>query len=108
MKGYQVTFFTQQGARHGKQTVHDWLLGLCKTLGITGATAVPAAEGVGRHGRLHSAHFFELADQPLEIVLALTPAQCEALFRQLEQEGANLFYVKSEVEYGVVGGGNGN
>ena len=102
MKGYQVTFFTQQGRRHGRQSVHDWLLALCEELGIRGVTTFLGFDGVGRKGH-HPAHFFDLSDQPLEFVLALTPQQCDALFARLKAEQANLFYVKSEVEYGVVG-----
>lgn len=103
MKGYQVTFITPQGRRHGRQTVHDWLLGVCREVGVQGVTTVVGAEGIGRNGRLHAAHFFELADQPVEVVVALTPEQCDALFRRLEAEQANLFYVRTEVEFGVVG-----
>ena len=76
---------------------------LCRTLGITGVTTIAGIEGVGRGGKVHSAHFFELADQPLEITMALTEAQCTALFAQLQQENADIFYVRTAVEFGVVG-----
>lgn len=103
MMGYQVTFFSQQRRRIGSRPVHDWLLDLCRSLGIAGVTTVAGVEGVGRGGKVHSAHFFELADQPLEFTMALTQDQCTALFRRLQQENADLFYVKSAVEFGVVG-----
>jgi PII-like signaling protein len=103
MKGYQVTFFSQQGRRIAHKPVHDWLMDVCRSLGIAGVTTLAGVEGVGRGGKLHSAHFFELADQPLEITMALTEAQCSALFTRLQQEHADLFYVKSAVEFGVVG-----
>jgi PII-like signaling protein len=103
MTGYQVTFFTHQGRRHGRKTVHDWMLSVCEELGIRGVTTFVGIDSVGRKGH-HPAHFFDLSDQPLEMVLALTPEQCDALLERLRAEQANLFYMKSEVEYGVIGG----
>jgi len=103
MKGFQVTFFTNQGRRHGHKLVHDWLMEVGKSLGITGITVVMGAEGVGRNGKLHSAHFFEYADQPIEVSMALTEDLSRILFDLLEKEEANLFYISTPVEYGVVG-----
>lgn len=105
MQGYQVTFFTQQDRRHGHQLLHEWLMNLAKSLGIRGSTAIVGAEGYGRHGRFHSAHFFELTDQPIEVVMVMNADQADRLFAQLEAEQVNLFYVKTLVEFGVVGGG---
>jgi PII-like signaling protein len=104
MKGYQVTFFTQQGRRHGHQTIEDWLMSTAKSLGIRGLTITAGVEGIGRSGKVHSAHFFDLADQPIEATMVLDEAQCQSLFDRLTAENAGLFYVKSAVEFGVVGG----
>ena len=103
MKGFQVTFFTQQGRRHGNHPIHPWLIEVGKSLGIKGVTTVIGAEGVGREGRLHSQHFFELADQPIEVTMALTEEQSTAIFDYLEQARADLFYVRTAVEFGRVG-----
>lgn len=103
MQGFQLTFFTEEGRRHAHQPVHLWLMDLARALGITGITTRVDALGRGRDGRLHAAHFIELADQPVEVTMALSPAQCAALFERLEAEQANLFYVKTPVEFGVVG-----
>ena len=105
MNGYQLTFFTQQNRRHGKLPLHEWLMQLAKALGIGGSTSLVAAEGYGRSGRLHSMHFFELADQPIEITMAATTEQSEALFERLAQEDVRIFYVKVPVEFGTVGKG---
>ncbi|WP_428424952.1 DUF190 domain-containing protein [Methylibium sp.] len=107
MKGYQVTFFLQQDRRHGRQQMHEWLMQTAKSLGIRGSTAVMAAEGYGHSGKRHSMHFFELADQPIEVTIAMDEGQAQALFEVLEREKANLFYVKSVVEFGTVGGAQG-
>lgn len=103
MNGYQITFFTQQDRRHHGKPLSEWLLQLARDLHLRGATLMPAAEGFGKTGRLHSAHFFELTDQPLEVVMVVTGDQAERLFARLRQEQVRLFYVKSPVEFGVLG-----
>jgi len=103
MIGFQVTFFTVEGRRHGHQSLAHWLLETAKAQGIRGATLSAGTEGIGSHGRLHSAHFFELADRPVEVTMALDAAQCERLFALLEREQVDLFYVKTPAEFGVVG-----
>jgi PII-like signaling protein len=103
MNGYQVTFFTQQDRRNHGQPLADWLLLTAKNLGIKGGTVIAAAEGLGHDQRVHSAHFFELADQPMEVTFALSADEMTALFDVLGQEDIRLFYTKYPVEYGVVG-----
>lgn len=103
MKGYQVTFFTSEGRHHGRKPMGHWLVETLKLLGITGATMTVGVEGIGRDGKLHSAHFFELADQPVEVMVAVSEQQCDQLFATLEREQANVFYVKTPVEFGVIG-----
>lgn len=103
MDGYQVTFFTQQDRRHGHQPMHEWLMQQAQALGIRGSTAVVGAEGYDHQGRMHSAHFFELADQPIAVTLAATAPQIDALFAHLQAQGAEVFYVKSAVEFGRLG-----
>lgn len=103
MKGYLVTFCTGEGRHHGRKPMAHWPMETIKSLGITGATMTRGVEGVGRDGRLRTAHFFELADQPVEVMVAVTEDQCGQLFATLESEKANVFYVKTPVEFGVVG-----
>lgn len=103
MNGYQVTFFSVEGRRHGHEPIGRWLTEMARSIGIKGATLTVGVEGIGRNGRLHSAHFFELADQPIEVTMVVDEAQCTRLFATLERERANVFYVKTAVEYGVVG-----
>jgi PII-like signaling protein len=103
MKGYQVTFFTEQNHRYGHQVLHEWLLYLARSMGIQGATCVIGAEGFGRSGKMHLAHFFSLAEQPVEVTMAMSEEQTQALFERLNQEAVDIFYVKSTVEYGTVG-----
>ncbi|SPE24076.1 conserved hypothetical protein [Burkholderiales bacterium] len=103
MIGYQVTFYTQQDRRHHGKPLGDWLVRLAEEMGLRGATVIPASEGIGHHHRVHSAHFFELADQPISVVLAVTQEEAERLFARLQAERLELFYVKTVVEFGVTG-----
>jgi PII-like signaling protein len=103
MNGYQITFFTQQDRRHHGKPVADWLIHLARDMGLRGATIVAGGEGFGHQGRIHSAHFFELADQPLEVVMAVTMEEAALLFDRLTKEGIHLFYVKTPVEFGTLG-----
>lgn len=103
MNGYQITFFTQQDHRHKGKPMGDWLIYLARELGLRGATLMAAGEGFGHHGRIHSAHFFELTDQPVEVVMALSLEETDRVFERLKAEGVHLFYVKIAVEFGTLG-----
>lgn len=103
MQGYQLTFFTQQDRKHGCLPLGEWLVQEARALGVGGATLIAASEGFGHHHRLHSAHFFELADQPIEVTMALNKANVERLFQRLRAEKINVFYVKTPIEFGMTG-----
>ena len=106
MNGYQLSFLTVQNHRHAGKPMAEWLVQLAIEMGLRGATVLTAAEGFGQHRRLHSAHFFELADQPVEVIMAVTEGECAKLFARLEAERVHLFYVKAPVEFGQIGAGS--
>ncbi|KTB72201.1 hypothetical protein AO067_08125 [Pseudomonas viridiflava ICMP 13104] len=93
MKAFLVTFFTQQNRRYQGKMLGDWVVDLAKEMGLRGATLSTGIEGFGHTGRLHSSHFFELADQPTEIRMAITEDESEQLFKRLELEDISLFYI---------------
>lgn len=103
MQGFQLTFFTQQDRRHGGLPLGEWLIQEARKLGVAGATLIAAAEGFGHDRKLHSAHFFELADQPIEITLAISETDAQRLFEKLREEKINIFYVKTPIEFGMTG-----
>lgn len=107
MNGFQITFFTQQNRRHQGQPMPDWLLHVAADMGLRGATVFAASEGVGQHHRIHAAHFFELTDQPVSVVMALTGDECERLFARLNAEDIEIFYVKAAIEFGMLGAKGG-
>ena len=103
MNGYQLTFFTQQDRKHDHMSLGEWLVQAAQKLGIGGATLIIAAEGFGHDRKLHSAHFFELTDQPIEVTMAVNEQEAERMFAHLKQEGINVFYVKTPIEFGMTG-----
>lgn len=103
MQGYQITFFTQQDRRHDGMPLGKWILQQARALGVGGGTLIAAAEGFGHNGRFHSAHFFELADQPVEVILALGENEANKLFARLREARVKVFYVKTPVEFGEIG-----
>lgn len=103
MQGYQLTFYTQQSRRVGKLTVAEWLLREAKALGFTGATMVAAQAGFGRDGKIYSTSFIELAEQPMEVTMALSVEDSDRLFAKIKEEKVNVFYTKIPVEFGVTG-----
>lgn len=103
MQGFQIAFFTQQDHVHRGKPLAHWLVEEARALGIRGATVMAASEGYGQHRRIHSAHFFELADQPVEVIMAVTAAESDRLFDRLRAEKVKLFYTRTPVEFGTLG-----
>jgi len=103
MNGYQITFFTELDRRHKGKQLSEWIIELALELRLPGATKLAAIEGFGNDRRIHSAHFFELADQPIEVQITVSAEDADRLFDRLRAEKVHLFYVKSPVEFGTLG-----
>lgn len=103
MKGYLVIFFSQQNRRYQGKMLGEWIVDVAKEMGLRGATLCTGIEGFGHTGKLHSSHFFELADQPTEIRMAITEEESERLFKRLEAEEISVFYIITPIEMGTVG-----
>lgn len=104
MNGFQLTFFTLQDRTHEGQPVHRWLMEAARSLNIRGVTIIAAQEGLGTGRRVHSARFFELADQPIEVSMVVSEAECDAMMALLHsQTDIRLFYTKVPLEFGRIG-----
>ncbi|WP_027188528.1 DUF190 domain-containing protein [Desulfovibrio cuneatus] len=103
MHGFQISFYTQQGRRHKHMSIAEWLMQEAKSLGIAGATVTAAQGGYGRDGLYCSSHFFELGDQPVEVSLAVNATQADQLFARVIEEKVPLFYIKTPIEFGIIG-----
>jgi len=103
MQGYQITFFTQQDRKQEGRPLANWLVESARALGVSGATALLAAEGFGHGRRIHSARFFELADQPVEVTMVASAEETERLFAHLREHRVHVFYARTPVEFGTIG-----
>jgi PII-like signaling protein len=103
MNGYQLTFYAGQNRKVGHLSVCEWLLHEVKRLGIHGATVISAAEGVGHAGTHHAAHVLRLADQPLQIILAVTEEEANKVLETVRQHHVHVFYTRTPIEFGVIG-----
>ncbi len=101
MRGFQLTFFTQQDRQHHGKPLAHWLVEQARAMGIEGATLVAASEGFGHHRHIHSARFFDLSDQPVEVVMVVTVDESDRLFAKLDEEKISVFYSKMPVEFGT-------
>jgi len=102
VNGYQITFYLEQNQRHQGKPLGEWLIALTQELQLHGATLQAALEGFGRSGRIHAAHFVELADRPMEFITVVTAEEAERLFARLRTEQVKLFYVRTAVEFGAL------
>ncbi|MBA2650738.1 MAG: DUF190 domain-containing protein [Tatlockia sp.] len=99
-KGYQLEFFMEQNERHGQKLIYEWLIDSARDQGLTGATVFTGSLGFGEHKRLHSAHFFELLDQPVQVTMIVSEQEADKLLDFLSEEKVDLFYVKLPAEFG--------
>ena len=93
----------EQNKRHGHHALFDWLLEAARSHGISGCTVFMGTIGYGHHRRIHSAHFVELGDQPVEVTMVVTEEEADRLFALLKEEKVHMFYVKLPVEFGTLG-----
>lgn len=102
-KGYEIIFIMPQNRRHKGKLVSELIEETAKNLGINRMTKRMDNEGRGDNGHLHSAHFFELADQPMEIIFVLDRETGERLLDAVRETEAHVFFVRKEVFYGELG-----
>lgn len=102
MNGYRVVFSTIKSRRVGSENILEWFIKALKSLNIEGMTVINALEGYGRDSKIHSAGFFELAEQPIEIIIHVSENECEKLFEILKNSSVNIFYSKTKAEFGII------
>lgn len=105
MKGFRILFFTQEDRKIHGDTVGQWILQKARELGAEGGTLTVDGAGFGHGGKMHSASFFEMADRPVTVSVVTNEATCDALMAALAAENVDVFYARSEVEYGRLDGG---
>ncbi|EPG35544.1 DUF190 domain-containing protein [Acinetobacter colistiniresistens] len=103
MNGFLLSFYTAQNRTYQGQPMSEWLLAVAKQMNLRGATVLAGMEGIDHQGLFHSASFFELADRPVQIQFAVSNQQATELLNYLNDKEISLFYVKTPIEFGVVG-----
>ncbi|MFC3283440.1 DUF190 domain-containing protein [Litchfieldella rifensis] len=101
--GYEVIFMAPQSRRHKGKRATDAVVECARALGIRRMTRRLDVEGAGENGHLHSAHFFELDDQPVELMYVLEDDLAERLIDAVDQAGIPVFCLRRRVEYGHLG-----
>lgn len=102
-QGSQITIFASRNTRKGHQQVDEWILETASALGIHGATVVECSEGIDSHGKMHAAHFLELADEPIAVTVVALDENITALLAELGKGGLRLFYTRIPLEFGYLG-----
>jgi len=103
MNGTLLRLYVHENRRHHHVLLYDWLLAQAKDLGIRGGSAFRSIAGFGRHGIVHEERFFELAGElVVEVELAVTDDEARRLLARIREEGIDLFYVLTPVEFGFI------
>lgn len=105
MKGFEIIFMAPRSRRHHGEPVLDAVAGLARDQGIKRMTRRVDAEGVGSNGHTHSAHFFELADEPEELMFVLDGGEADSLIRAVEDAGMHVFCLRRPIDYWAFGEG---
>jgi PII-like signaling protein len=86
--------------------LYEWLLEFAKKNGVHGGSVFRTLAGFGRYGVLHEEHFFELTSNvPVEVKFVISEKEVNQFLELLNKEKIDLFYIKSEVEYGSIKNG---
>ena len=103
MNGTLLRLYVHENRRHHHLLLYDWLLEQAKDLGIRGGSAFRSIAGFGRHGIVHEERFFELVGElVVEVELAVTNDEARRLLARIREEGIDLFYVLTPVEFGFI------
>jgi len=104
VSGTYLRFYMHENVKHHHQLLYEWLLQHAKRMGVHGGSAFRAIEGFGRHGVLHSQHFFELAgEMTVEVEFILTDELADKLLESLRNENVSVLYARLPAEFGVIG-----
>ena len=99
----KLTFYASEKQLHSGMPLYEWLLEEAKTLGVHGGSAFRAIAGFGRHGRLHKETFFELAGElAVKVEFILDGRLAEQVLQRVRAQNMNVFYVREEVQSGIV------
>lgn len=99
MKGFEVIFMAPRSSHYHGKPVLDAVVEIAKSHDIKRHTRRVDAEGTGASGHTHSAHFFELADEPEELMFVLDGEKADELMRAVKAEQLHVFCIRRTIEY---------
>lgn len=98
-KGYELLFMAPGTRRHKGKPTLDAIIEIAASCDIHRYTRRVDADSKGFRGHSHSAHFFELADEPEELMFVLGEDRTDALLHAVEAEAVNVFCVRRPIEH---------
>lgn len=103
MKGFEIIFIAPRARLHDGRPVLDAVADLARIQGITRMARRETTQGVAADGHGHSAHFFELTDEPQELMFVLDGGEADKLLRAVEDSGVKVFCVRRQIDYWPLG-----
>lgn len=104
MKAIQLEFFVGRNKRHLNQPLWEWMVRAACAQGLTGATVLMGSLGFGHHRRIGPPDFFQLADQPVLILMILSQEEADTYLAMLKSEGIRgVFHVTTSVDCATLG-----
>jgi len=99
MQGFELIFMAPRSHRHKRQMTLDAIVDLAKTHGIYRYTRRMDSESIGNGGHRHSAHFFELTDEPEELMFIVDGDQADELLAAVQEQNIKIFCVRRGIEF---------
>lgn len=103
-KGIRVELFFPENEMHKHVLIEKWVFDAARWAGISGGAIYKAYAGYGKHGELRDEGIFDDdRTQPMMASFISSAAIAQKFLDYLAKEGLDLFYTRTEVEYGRVG-----
>ncbi|GAB4185827.1 MAG: hypothetical protein Tsb0015_03100 [Simkaniaceae bacterium] len=100
MKGICLQIFVHENQKHQDMLAYEWILKKAQQLQISGGTAFSSIASFGRHGIMHTEHFFEIPkDNSIAVIFFLTEEKCEEFLQVLKKSDISFFHCKWQAEF---------
>lgn len=99
-QGYELLFMAARSQRvHGKPIL-DMVMEIARSHDIHRHTRRTNTTAVGEDGRAHAMHFFELDDEPEELLFVLGAHRSAELLQAVRAAALHVFCVRRPIEFG--------
>lgn len=97
--GLEVTFIFIEGSRFERKSVQSVLINILKMNDALGYSIRTDFEGVDHKNKRHSARFFELADNPIELTFVDKPERAKTIIDEVRKLKLPVFCTAKEAAY---------